>query len=123
MTPVGEVRLERHDRVLVAHVVEELDLSNVNDARDAIAAAVTPDMSGAVLDLSETTYIDSTGIRMIFDLIRSLQARSQQLRLVVHDEAIVRRIVVLTKLDETVPIDPDVPSAIAALTGEEARDD
>jgi anti-sigma B factor antagonist len=123
MTPVGEVRLERHDRVLVAHVVEELDLSNVNDARDAIAAAVTPDMSGAVLDLSETTYIDSTGIRMIFDLIRSLQARSQQLRLVVHDEAIVRRIVVLTKLDETVPIDPDVRSAIAALTGEEARDD
>jgi anti-anti-sigma factor len=120
VTPVGDVNLERRGRVVVAHLLHEIDLSNVADARDAIAAAVTRDMLGAVLDLSETTYLDSTGVRMIFDLIRSLHARGQQLRLVVHDEAIVRRIVVLTKLDETVPIDPDVPSAIAALGGDAA---
>ena len=76
-----------------------------------------PDKVGGSIhfvDLSETAYLDSAGVRLLFDLAVRLHAHGQQLRLVVSDATIVRRVLILTQLDQTVPFDASVESALTA---------
>lgn len=114
MKPLAEVALVRRDGVVVASLVGEVDLSNVSEIRRALLEGVTQETECLVVDLSDTSYLDSTGVRMLFDLAVRLQARRQQLRLVVPNATIVRRVLVLTKLDQSVQFDLSVTDAVAA---------
>ena len=55
------------------------------------------------------------GVRLLFDLAERLQSRRQRLVLVVTEAALVRRVLVLTKLDDAVPIHDTEADALAAL--------
>lgn len=112
---LATVTIDHRRGAVVAGVVGEIDLSNVDEIRAALTDAVDHETSGMVLDLSETTYLDSTGIRLLFELAHRMQTRRRRLRLVVTDQALVRRVIVLTHLEDRVPIDPDVVSALTAL--------
>jgi anti-anti-sigma factor len=112
--PLAEFELEEIDSTLVARLRGEVDLSNVSDLRAQLVAAVSHDFDTLVLDLTETTYLDSTGVRLLFELAERLHGRRQQLHLAVADEALVRRVIVLTQLDDRVPVHRSLPEALAA---------
>lgn len=114
MTPLAEVTLRPEGAVLVARIDGEIDLSNVESIRATLAGAVSHETELVVLDLTSTTYLDSTGVRLLFELAARLQNRRQQLRLVVADGALVGRVVELTQLDQRVPVDRSVADALAA---------
>lgn len=116
MTPLAELSFERVGTVLVTRVVGEVDLSNVEQVRAGLVDAITQELESFVLDLTDTTYLDSTGVRLLFDLAERLEVRRLQLRLVVRDQAVVRRVLVLSQLDARVPLDPDVEASLAAAT-------
>ncbi len=112
---IGRAELEERDGILVARVVGEVDLANVEDMESEIAVAIKPEMRGLVLDLRPTTYLDSTGIRMIFHLAQRLQDRRHDLRLVVDADTLVHRVLAVTQMHDVVPIDASVEAAFAAL--------
>jgi anti-sigma B factor antagonist len=114
VNPLAEVGLERQDATVIAHVEGEVDLSNVDEIRTTLVDAVVHETECLILDLSETSYLDSTGIRLLFELAERLAGRRQQMRLVVSDAALVRRVIELTQLDQRVPIDATVAQAIEA---------
>jgi anti-anti-sigma factor len=114
---LARVEFEERDDVLVAHIEGEIDLSNAEQIGRDVTGAVAHDGTGVVLDLTGTTYLDSSGIRLLFDLAQRLHARRQQMMLVVTDQALVRRVIVLTKLDDAVPLHTSVDDAVAALNG------
>jgi anti-anti-sigma factor len=114
---LARVEVEPRGRALVVRIAGEIDLSNADQIRDDVARAVPHDSVGVALDLTSTTYLDSSGIRLLFDLAQRLHARRQQLVLVVTDQALVRRVIVLTKLDDAVPMHGDLDSALAVLNG------
>ncbi len=66
MKPLAEVTLELDDGTIVAHVHGEIDLSNVDDIRTVLIEAVSHESECLVLDLTDTTYLDSTGVRLLF---------------------------------------------------------
>jgi anti-anti-sigma factor len=107
--------VEVHARAPVVRVRGEVDLSNAEHVRAEIIASVPAGAHGLVLDLTETTYLDSSGIRLLFDLAERLQTRRLRLALVVTEAALVRRVLVLTKLDEAVPLLPDIETALSAI--------
>jgi stage II sporulation protein AA (anti-sigma F factor antagonist) len=113
--PLAEVSFDDRGSVLVARLEGEVDLSNVDEIRGQLVDAVSHDTEFVILDLTETKYLDSTGVRLLFELAERLQGRRQQLRLVVSDGALVRRVVVLTQLDQRVPLDATVEAAVAAV--------
>ena len=69
--------------VVVACVTGEIDMSNARDLETAILNSTQRESRGLLLDLSETTYIDSAGIQLIFELRERLQARGQRFELVI----------------------------------------
>ncbi len=112
---LAEVHVDDTDETPVVHIRGEIDASNADAVRSEVVAVIPRDAPGAVIDLSKTTYLDSSGIRLLFDLAERLQARRQRLALVVTEEALVRRVLVLTKLEDAVPLHQDVTSALQAV--------
>jgi anti-anti-sigma factor len=76
--------------VFVVHVNGEIDIATAGVVAEAVAnrPAYVPD---CVIDLSEVTFLDSAGIRMLFECQRMLQQASTSLRLVGLSDG-VRRI-------------------------------
>jgi anti-anti-sigma factor len=115
MTDLVEV-IPRSDRsVPVCDLRGELDASNVDEVQSALLECVGNDVPGLALDLTQTTYLDSAGIRILFELARRLRTRRQELRLVVPPDGVVRRVLVLTALADIVPVDEHVDDAVRAL--------
>jgi anti-anti-sigma factor len=112
---IAKLSVEQHDAGPVVRIAGEIDLSNSDSLRSEIVETVPHEAHGLVLDLTETTYLDSSGVRLLFDLAERLQARRQRLVLVVAEAALVRRVVVLTKLDDAVPLLPALDEALEAL--------
>ena len=111
----AKVTVEQHDAGPVICVRGEIDLANSEELQREILPALPPDGPGMVLDLTHTTYLDSSGIRLLFDLGERLQGRRQRLVLVVSEAALVRRVVVLTKLEDAVLVVDTVGAALAVL--------
>jgi anti-anti-sigma factor len=73
----------------VARLVGEVDASNAPGFTSELKQSVPNTAIGLVLDLSETTYIDSSGLHLIFDLADALRRRQQTLQLVVVPDTFV----------------------------------
>lgn len=80
---LSDVQLSDHGRAILARVSGEIDLSNADDIGGAIALEMSNESLVLVLDLSEVEYVDSAGIRLIYQLREKLRARGQALRLVI----------------------------------------
>ena len=110
---VAEVRVEGDIEWPVARLCGEVDLSNVDDLTLVIEAAVSNAALGLVLDLSDVTYLDSTGLRLIFRLSRRLLDRQQQLRLVVPPEARILPVLRLGGVPDVVSMSDRLVDALA----------
>ena len=78
------------DDVVVARLSGEIDMSNANEVGDELSSAVPNTALGLVLDLTALTYLDSSGVHLVFDLAERLRRRQQQLRVVVPSGAPIR---------------------------------
>ena len=87
-----ELECSERGRVMVATLAGEIDSSNAAELRMAISERLPATASALVLDLSAVTYLDSSGIHLLFELANRLGARRQQLRIVVPDQAPTRRV-------------------------------
>ena len=88
----------------VARLSGDIDLTNVSELAEALARSVENTALGLVVDLSQVTYLDSTGLRLLFRLSTSLQSRQQDLHLVVPHASPLRRVLVLAGVEETAPL-------------------
>ena len=112
MSPLADVRVELRDEVAVARVEGEVDISNVHEVGTALREAVPNSAVGLVVDLSPTGHLDSSGLRLVYELHRRLTGRGQGLRLVVPRGAPIMQVISLTGLDEAVPVHETVERAL-----------
>jgi anti-anti-sigma factor len=108
VTSLARIEAMNLDGARVVRVSGEIDLSNARDMMDTIGDAVPNDASLVVLDLSETAYLDSAGIAMIFRLGERLSYRRQELRLVVPADAPIRAVLELTDLPQVIPVQDSI---------------
>jgi anti-anti-sigma factor len=106
------------DDVVVARLSGEVDLSNAGTVGDELTAAVPNRALGLVLDLSETTYLDSSGVSLVFDLADRLRRRQQQLRLVAPAQAPLRRVLRIVDPSGALPLVESVDAAVAQVRAE-----
>ena len=112
---LADLELEVSDEIVVARVSGEIDSSNASELRLALLERLSNDVIGMVLDLTSATYVDSTGIALVFELARGLEARRQSLRLAVPPSGPVRRVLDLCAVSSVAPVDDDPAAAVSAL--------
>jgi anti-sigma B factor antagonist len=84
---LGDVQFSDHERVVVARLTGEIDLSNADGIEAAIAEAMPNHVLALILDVSALGYLDSAGIHLIYKLREKLRARGQTLRLVIPPDS------------------------------------
>jgi anti-sigma B factor antagonist len=115
VSQLAEFDFEERGSVLVATVRGEIDGSNASELRLALGDRLPSTASALVLDLTDTTYLDSAGIHTLFELGRRLAARRQALRLVVPADAPMRRVLELCAVDAVAPMDGELDASLRAL--------
>jgi anti-sigma B factor antagonist len=103
------------DDVVVARVSGDIDLANTPTVSAKILGAVPNDAVGLVLDLSDVRYIDSVGIRMLFNFIRTLHASRQGITISLPADSPVHKLLKITHLDEATVIRSTIEEATEAL--------
>jgi len=108
------VRLQFEERgdVVVAHVSGELDLAGAASTGEAIAEAVPTSARGLVVDFSSLEFIDSSGIAMLFNLVRRLGGRRQELHVVARSGEPVARVLEIVEFERAAPIHETLEDAL-----------
>ncbi|TWD73003.1 anti-sigma B factor antagonist [Kribbella amoyensis] len=106
MTESARVDARTSNDVQVVRIYGEVDLTNAVEVRDAISRVASADVTVIVVDLSETGYLDSSGIAMLFRLAERAGERRQELRVVVPPDSPLRAALELTNLPRTIPVLP-----------------
>ena len=116
MTEIPNVAIAGDDGVVVASLSGEIDLSNATDITDALLGGIPNEALGLVIDLSDVSYLDSAGVRMLAELDHRLGWREQVLRIVAPETSRARRVLAIAGLERVLLIDTTVESARAEMT-------
>jgi anti-anti-sigma factor len=123
MPELARLSLESKGDVELARVAGEVDASNVDDLSQRLLASVSNQARGVVIDLRETSYIDSSGISLIFDAAARLRNRRQELRLVVTPRSFVGEVLAAVSMEQSVAIDPALDDALRAIGDSDSDSD
>ena len=103
---------EENDLIVVA-LKGEIDLGFSNDMREVLLKAVG-DARGVVVDLSEVSMIDSSGIASLLEAFQNARKRGKDFVLAGADDSVLR-VLKLARLDTVFHLEKDVDAAKKAL--------
>jgi len=109
------VTIAGDDGVVVASLSGEIDLSNAAEITHALIGGVPNEALGLVIDLSEVSYLDSAGVRMLAELDHRLGWRAQALRVVAPEESRSRRVLEIAGLERVLSLDTSVVTARSSI--------
>ena len=117
MTEHPNVAIGIEDGVVVAGIAGEIDLSNATEITDALLGGVPNEALGLVIDLSNVSYLDSAGVRMLAELDHRLGWRAQSLRVVAPETSRSRRVLVIAGLERVLSLETSVDAARTSIEG------
>ena len=115
MTVLARITDEHHGNIPLVAIAGEIDASNAEEIAERMRAALSNRSQALVVDLGGTTYIDSAGLNVLFELSVALRERQQQLHLVIAQPSPIARMVTIVGLDATVPTHPTRAAALDAV--------
>src|SRR5215207_4993287 len=98
----------------VVAVRGEIDLFTAPELKSALAETIEAGRSRIVVDLSETTFLDSTALGVLIGAVKRLRSRDGRLT-IVNVDANIAKTLEITGLDQIFTIRGDRSEAIDAL--------
>lgn len=102
---------DAHDGIHVVAVSGELDVAGAAEVRTALALATSGRAGALVLDLSDVSFIDSTGLGTLLRADDRLSADGVRM-IVVCPPGPVQRLLAMTRLDGHLALEGDRPAAL-----------
>jgi anti-sigma B factor antagonist len=100
------------DGVPVVSAPAEVDLTNAGELREAMRSCMDAGHTTLVVDMRETKFCDSAGLKQIVQANRRAVAAGGEVRLVISDASVLR-ILAIIGVDRVVPIFTDLDEAVA----------
>ncbi len=97
---------------MVVRVQGEVDASNASAIGDEIAAEAVSCTVGLVVDLTDTDYLDSAGIRMLFSLSSRLDLSGHRVCLAAPAQAPTRKVLDLAEVRQVISLAETVDEAM-----------
>jgi anti-anti-sigma factor len=123
MAELATVIAERRGEVELVRLAGEVDISNASALEREISDAMPNDAAGLVLDLTETQYLDSAGIRLMFELHERLSGRRQSFAAVVPEDSLIRHALKIAAVDRALEFHDSVVEAVDSLRSAAGRGD
>ena len=109
-----ELRAERHDGVLIAHLSGRIEPRNAGGLEAAITGALRNGDRAVILDFEELAYIGNTGLRALRITARVLRDRGAALA-VCSPQGIVAAVFSGSGVDKLISVHPTRASALETL--------
>jgi anti-anti-sigma factor len=103
MSLLAKLRDEDADGTPIVVIEGEIDSSNAAEIGDRLRRSISNQSLALVVDLTPTTYIDSAGINVLFQLGLELTERQQRLHIVVASGSSIERMLKIVGLDAAIP--------------------
>jgi anti-sigma B factor antagonist len=117
---LADIQFSEHERVVVARLSGEIDLSNAQSVESAIVEAMPNHALALILDVSALDYLDSAGIHLIYKLREKLRARGQSLRLVIPPDSPANDALRLAGVSRNVDTAQTLEAAMAEFAADQA---
>jgi anti-anti-sigma factor len=118
MDDLSQIAIEERGDVVVARLGGEIDISNIASTRRELAAGVPDSARGLVVDLTDTSYLDSSGVYLLFELAKTLERRGKSICVVAPPSAPSTRVLFITGFDKVMPFTETVPDAVEVVRGD-----
>jgi anti-sigma B factor antagonist len=105
-----EIRVESDDTAHVVYVSGELDLNSRVELESVLAQLLKPPHI-VVLEFSQLTFVDSTGLKTLLNEHRRARAEKYEFA-IAGAQGPVREVFRITALDISLPLVPDVASVV-----------
>jgi len=112
LTELAEIESERVEGACLVRVRGEIDMTNASSLSTAIENAMPNGVPTLVLDLSDTTYLDSSGVALLLRLAERLRSRRQELRLVVPLSSPIKGVLDLSGIAGAVRVESGTREAL-----------
>jgi len=106
------------DRHVVA-VSGEIDLFTAPELKQQLAEAIDSGTVGLVVDLTDTTFVDSTALGVLIGAVKRLRGNNGAM-VIINVDANIAKTFEITGLDQIFTIVGDRDEALAALDGASA---
>ncbi len=111
----GTATLQYIGATAVLRAYGDIDIATIDALRTPMEKALLHEGPGVVVDLTDVTYLDSAGVRLLFDLRRRLSP-AITLVMVLPGNSLIRKVIELVCLPAVVPVYPTLASALDACT-------
>ncbi len=90
----------------VVRIAGELDFASVGFVTEELERALAESRELLIVDLSATTFLDSAGVKLLYELHAVMRARNTEMQLIVPPGNLIHRTLVLADADGSLPIRP-----------------
>ena len=115
MDDLAQIAIEQHDDVAVARVGGEIDISNVAPVRREMTEGVPDSACGLVVDLTDTSHLDSSGVYLLYELAKKLEHRRQKICVVAPPSSPSTRVLFITGFDKVMPFTETVEEGLEVV--------
>ena len=112
---LAQVTVHASGGVWKVGITGEVDMSNAQAVAEEMREAIPNHAECVVLDLTHTSYLDSRGISLLFQLARRMHMRGLRMAIAVPEEAPIRAVLNLTGVSSVATIYPTVDEARSGL--------
>lgn len=102
-----EISEQQHGDTLTLAIAGELDLETAPKLAERVAGKRTAEIATLALDLTELTFMDSSGLRLLIELDRQAADAPWSLTLRAPKHAAARTVLRLTGADAALPFEDD----------------
>jgi anti-sigma B factor antagonist len=115
----GHLPVDWRGLLAVVSMPEEIDMANNSEVADDLMATLDQGPAVLVVDMSQTTFCDSGGVRAVVLAQRKAAASGVELRLVIASSA-VRQVFSIIGAERLAELHTDLASALTPVPGRPA---
>jgi anti-sigma B factor antagonist len=104
--------VDTQDERIVVHVAGEVDLANAPELDQQLASVMSETPSQLIVDLTDVTFMDSTGLGVLVRALKRSRELEIRLDLIVTNERVLK-VIGITGLDTVLPIHSSMDSITA----------
>lgn len=111
------IEADDHRGVVIATLTGDLDIVRAPVVRAELSEALSNQTLGLVVDMTETTYLDSAGVNLLFELAGRLENRQLRLAVVLREGSMAEEVARLVDLSSGMGVHGSREAAVADASG------
>lgn len=108
------VRVEAKNNLTICHVDGEININSSPDIKKAFDKLISKKTPKIVINLSQVTYVDSSGLATLVEILKNMRAYGGRLRLT-NLSSKIKSLFEITKLEKLFEIMAEEADAIATF--------